>query len=132
MSVAEVRAYADRLEREAQAQLARAQQVRDAADTIERLRDGSALTTDNAYDSNNRMSSAVAIGPSRGPVPDKDGPATKVMNELGFPNLAALAKALGERHGTVRSWNLREDGLPERVLPAIQRLREKHRKSRGK
>lgn len=77
-------------------------------------------------------SSSLAPGPSRGPVPDKDGPATKVMNELGFANLAALAKALGERHGTVRSWNLRDGGLPERVLPAIQKLREKQRKVRSK
>ena len=91
---------------------------------MERLDSARPLTTEitHATDSG-KMNSAVANGPSRGPVPNEDGPATKVMNELGFANLAELAKALKERHGTVRSWNLRDD-LPERVLPAIQRLRK--------
>ena len=62
MSVAELRAYADRLEREAQAQLARAQQVRDAADTIERLREMGPLTSTEDSTINSTMGQpAIAI-----------------------------------------------------------------------
>lgn len=92
------------------------------------------LTTEVTHATDNGMtSSALSIGPSRGPLPDGDGPATKIMRELGFANLAELAKALGERHGTVRSWNMRDGGLPDRVLPAVQKLRaSRTRKTRGK
>ncbi len=106
----------------------RARQIRAGVGVLE----STSLTSDIRYDTNNTMtSSALSIGPSRGPVPDKDGPATKVMKELGFSNLAELAKALDERHGTVRSWNLRDD-LPERVIPAVQKLREKQSKRTGR
>jgi len=134
MTPNQLRALADRFEREAAALTARAKQLRGAADTIEAIRAMGPLTSDVSYATDNSMSSAIAIGPSRGPAPDKDGPATKVMTELGFANLAELAKALGERHGTVRSWNLRaeKDGLPERVRPAVQKLREKRSRARGK
>jgi hypothetical protein len=88
------------------------------------------LTSNVSYATDSGMTSS-SLAKHPGPVPG-EGPATKLMKDLGLSSLAELATALGERHVTVRSWNSRDNGLPERVAPAVQKLRDRLRKSRSK
>jgi len=122
MTPASMRALADRLEREAQAQLARAKQLRGAADTIEALRKMQPLTTDNGYVTVAPMPSTETATKHPGPVAN-EGAASRVAAELGYASLSDLADALKESYPTVRAWNLKGRGIPDRVQPAIDRLR---------
>ena len=127
MTPTAMRALADRFEREAADKLARARQLRGAADTIEAIRAMGPLTTDNGYVTVAPMPSTETATKHPGPVAN-EGAASRITAELGYPSLSDLADALKEPYPTVRAWNLKGRGIPGRVLPAIERLR-KSRKS---
>ena len=118
-----MRALADRLEREAQAQLARAKQLRGAADTIEALRAMGPLTTvsinDMRLDTMSSTDTPKVSGPkftSRHPLPVR----AKALGKS-IPDVAAeLTKALRRNvpRTTVRSWYLPKGDESARPIPA--------------
>jgi hypothetical protein len=133
MTPAQMRDLADRLERQAQAQLARAKQLRGAADTIEAIRAMPAeqatnpLIARNEYGTIDSMSSTEIVAPvkkRRGP--PSEGPMTDLARDLGFASMAELAAALKEKDSNVRAWNHR--GVPEAAKAKIERLRAKRTK----
>lgn len=128
MTPAEMRSEADRLEKQATALTARAQQLRGVADQIERLQ--RALTSGNSYVTDDDMSSTQNSVKHPGPRAVK-GPMAALQKELGLSSLRELAEAMGEEHQNVRSWNHR-GGAPSRVDDKIAKLRAAHQKRAAK
>jgi len=133
MTPNQLRALADRFEREAAALTARAKQLRGAADTIEAIRAmpvesaTNPLIARNEYGTIDSMSSTEIVAPvkkRRGP--PSEGPMTDLARELGYASMAELATALKEKDSNVRAWNHR--GVPEAAKSKIERLRAKRTK----
>lgn len=84
----------------------------------------SQLTSRPTYVTDGGMAATETAARHPGPIANRKGPATKLMKELGYSNLAELAAALDEPHATVRAWNTAARmSLPERIEPKVKALR---------
>jgi len=108
MTPRELLALADRLEKEAHAQLARAKRIRDAVATIERLGEMETLTPEGQYATFATMATAN-VAPAvlhRGAPLESDGPIATAARQLGIHS-ADVARLLGVNPGTARNWDKR-------------------------
>ena len=121
----EARAAFDRAKADAQRELDRAlgavRALRVAADAMDGRME--TLTSRNGYVTVPGMPSIETVAKHPGPLAS-EGAASRVAAELGFSSLSDLAEALKEPYPTVRAWNMKGRGIPERVVPAIERLRK--------
>jgi hypothetical protein len=123
ISTADLLAEAEQLEAEARARLARAKQIRDAVEMIERLRADGPLTSVSidtiGIDTMSSTDTQKVAGPkfaSRHPLPTK----AKALGKS-IPDVAAeISKALKRKvpRTTVRSWYASKDGDAGRPIPA--------------
>jgi hypothetical protein len=119
MTPNQLRALADRFEREAAALTTRAKQLRGAADTIEAIRAMGPLTTDTdsttLQDVNANTSSKLARGMSRSRA--KRHPFVKALYEKKRITVTEWAKRHGLKPGTVASWTVKPGEGGARRIP---------------
>jgi len=124
-----MRALADRLEREAQAQLARARQLRGAADTIEALRAMPPLETSGLQDRvdtvtvedmNSTQIDSAAKGRRRGVKLESKGPVARIARKLDI-SLAEVARRIKVNEHSLRTWDQRRS-VPDDVQAKLDAL----------
>jgi hypothetical protein len=126
LSPKQMRELADRLEREAHAQLARAKQLRGAAETIERLREmrpletsGLPLDADDATIRQPMQAQKTHPEEKRRPGRKFSGGPFAVASKNSGKSMTEIAKDIDEPLGTVKAWNALHrnppDGIRERM-----------------
>jgi len=124
MTPRQMRAKAEKLEAQAAPMLARAKQLRAAADTIERALRSAGLQTRTDYNTFKPMQDQEkSVPPPRGkrrgpPLEARGRLAATIADELGV-SLRALAGTIGEKEDSLRTWD-RRNSHPARVLAALK------------
>lgn len=122
-----MRDLADRLERQAQAQLARAKQLRGAADTIEAIRamgqtsvlhDG--VDTGTVEGMNSTQIDSAAKGRRRGVKLESKGPVARIARKLDI-SLAEIARRIKVNEHSLRTWDQRRS-VPDDVQAKLDAL----------